>query len=100
MEYILGIVFIVVVVYLVFKKSTDTTTVTEDVKANEAPYKVDTPAEAPAAVQVAGLTVPVEGAGAVEIPADTPAKAKRAPAAKKAPVAKKTTAKAKKPAAK
>jgi hypothetical protein len=96
MEYILGIVFIVVVVYLVFKKPAATTTVTEDVKANEAPYKVDTPAEPPAAVQVAGLTVSVEGAGSVEIPEVKPVKAKRAPAAKKAPVAKKTTTRAKK----
>jgi hypothetical protein len=92
MEYILGIVFIVVVVYLVFKKPGTTTTVNEDVKANEAPYKVETPV----AVQAAGLTIVAEGAGAVEVPEAKPARAKKATAAKKAPVAKKTTTRAKK----
>ena len=66
--------------------------INKDVAA-EAPYKVEPPV---VAQQVAGLTIAVEGAGVVEVPAAKPARAKKAPAVKKAPVAKKTTAKAKK----
>jgi hypothetical protein len=68
------------------------TEINKDVVA-EAPYKVETPE---VAQQVAGLTIVAEGAGAVEVPAAKPARAKKAPAVKKAPVAKKTTTRAKK----
>jgi hypothetical protein len=64
-----------------------------DINKEDAPYKVEPPV---VAQQVSGLTVIAEGAGDVEIPAEKPAKAKRAPAAKKAPVAKKAPAKTKK----
>ena len=64
---------------------------------DEVPYKVEPTV---VAQQVSGLTVVVEGAGTVEVPAEKPAKAKRVPAAKKAPVAKKTTARVKKPTTK
>jgi hypothetical protein len=73
--------------------------------AVEAPYKTEaanesvltvvpagTEASVAAPTQVAPVTLAVEGAGAVEAPAEKPVKAKKTPAAKKAPAAKKPRA--------
>ena len=111
MELIIGIIFLLVVGYLVFwpkdKAVVNDARAPQELKnpvvmslnaiPPEAPAMVPEVTE-PVAVQVAGLTV-VEGAGVVDIPATTPA-AKKAPAkkpaaAKKAP-AKKAPAKSKK----
>lgn len=85
MEIILGIAIIALVAY-VFTRKKDVA----EVNAEEVPYKVETPTivavgEPPATVVV------VEGAGAVEVPAEAPAKKPRAkkPAAEKKPRAKK-----------
>jgi hypothetical protein len=111
MELIIGIIFLLVVGYLVFwpkdKAVVNDARAPQELKnpvvmslnaiPPEAPAMVPEVTE-PVAVQVAGLTV-VEGAGVVDIPATTSA-AKKAPAkkpaaAKKAP-AKKAPAKSKK----
>jgi hypothetical protein len=87
---------VVVAFWLIWRANqTNRSEINKDVA--EAPYKVEPPV---VAQQVSGLTVVVEGAGTVEVPAEKPAKAKRVPAAKKAPVAKKTTARVKKPTTK
>ncbi len=94
MEIIVGIAVIALVAYVLTRKK-------DVAEANEAaPSKVDAPAqeqiiavgEPPATV-----VIPVEGAGAVEVPAEAPAKKPRAkkaaaPKAEKKPRAKKAKA--------
>ncbi len=94
MEIIVGLVVVIgAIAYLVTRKK-------DLAEANQAaPYKVETPV--PAADVAPQPVIAVEGAGAVEVPAEKPAKAKKAPAKKPAakPAAKKPAA-PKKPAAK
>lgn len=98
MEIIVALVVIGLVGYWLYSSNKKSGT------TEAAPYKVETPVPAgdvapqPVAVADVPVVVAVEGAGAVEIPEEKPAKAKKAPAAKK-PAAKKPAA-PKKPAAK
>ncbi len=92
MEIILGIALIAIVAYVLTRK--------KDVSAaNEAPYKVETPVPAgDVAPQPEPVVVAVEGAGAVEVPAEAPVEAPaKKPRAKKAAA---ITAAPKKPRAK
>lgn len=99
MEIIVALVVIAVVGYWLYSANKKPS-VTE-----AAPYKVETPVPAadvapqPVSTADVPVVVAVEGAGAVEVPAAKPAKAKKAPAKKpaavkaKAPAKKPTTAK-------
>jgi len=83
MEIILGIAIVALVAY-VFTRKKDVS------EANDAPYKVEMPVPAgDVAPQPEPVVVAVEGAGAVEVPAEAPV-AVEAPAKK--PRAKKATA--------
>lgn len=101
MEIIVALVVIAVVGYWLYSANKKSSTV------EVAPYKVETPVPAgdvapqPVAVADVPVVVAVEGAGAVDVPAAKPTKAKKAPAKKPAakPAAKKPAA-VKKPAAK
>jgi monoamine oxidase len=87
MEIILGIAIVALVAYVFTRKK-------DVVEANDAPYKVEQPIPAgdiapqpePATTPIPFVPLAVEGAGAVEVPAEAPAKKPRAkkPAAPKA----------------
>lgn len=92
MEIILGIAIVALVAY-VFTRKKDVS------EANDAPYKVEMPVPAgDVAPQPEPVVVAVEGAGAVEVPAEAPVEAPaKKPRAKKAAA---ITAAPKKPRAK
>ncbi len=92
MEIILGIAIVALVAY-VFTRKKDVS------EANDAPYKVEMPVPAgDVAPQPELVVVAVEGAGAVEVPAEAPVEAPaKKPRAKKAAA---ITAAPKKPRAK
>ena len=87
LELLAAIVIVLGIAATFFKKTKEVPGET----AEQAPYKVEAPATVVEVVP-APVTIAVEGAGAVEIPAKKNPAAKKAPAAKK-PVAKKAPAK-------